>query len=312
MQRWQLLQRLALQGARQPSFHDNFDLPIDRVKHTICPHWYRNAPAGMDEAAFSVYCAQQLEQLILAEGPDTVAAFIAEPVMGTGGLIPPPQGYWEAIQAVLDKYEVLLIADEVVCAFGRVGAKMGSHLYGMRPDLITVAKGLTSAYAPLSGVIVGARVWEVIARGSRERGPMGHGWTYSGHPVCAAAALANLDILEREDITGNAAKVGAYLQEAMQRTFAHHPLVGEARGVGMLAALEFMQDGAARRPFDAALKVGAQVSAACLERGLIARAMPHGDILGLAPPLVTTAQEVDEIVGIAREAVDSVAARVLQ
>jgi L-2,4-diaminobutyrate transaminase len=152
----------------------------------------------------------------------------------------------------------------------------------------------------------------VIARGSRELGPMGHGWTYSGHPVCAAAALANLDILEREDITGNAAKVGAYLQEAMQRTFAHHPLVGEARGVGMLAALEFMQDGAARRPFDAALKVGAQVSAACLERGLIARAMPHGDILGFAPPLVTTAQEVDEIVGIAREAVDAVAARVLQ
>jgi L-2,4-diaminobutyrate transaminase len=295
-----------------PSFHDNFDLPIDRVKHTICPHWYRNAPAGMDEAAFSVYCAQQLEQLILAEGPDTVAAFIAEPVMGTGGLIPPPQGYWEAIQAVLNKYDVLLIADEVVCAFGRVGAQMGSHRYGMRPDLITVAKGLTSAYAPLSGVIVGAKVWEVIARGSRELGPMGHGWTYSGHPVCAAAALANLDILEREDITGNAAKVGAYLQEAMQRTFAHHPLVGEARGVGMLAALEFMQDGAARRPFDAALKVGAQVSAACLERGLIARAMPHGDILGFAPPLVTTAQEVDEIVGIAREAVDAVAARVLQ
>jgi L-2,4-diaminobutyrate transaminase len=266
----------------------------------------------MDEAAFSVYCAQQLEQLILAEGPDTVAAFIAEPVMGTGGLIPPPQGYWEAIQAVLNKYDVLLIADEVVCAFGRVGAKMGSHRYGMRPDLITVAKGLTSAYAPLSGVIVGAKVWEVIARGSRELGPMGHGWTYSGHPVCAAAALANLDILEREDITGNAAKVGAYLQEAMQRTFAHHPLVGEARGVGMLAALEFMQDGAARRPFDAALKVGAHVSAACLERGLIARAMPHGDILGFAPPLVTTAQEVDEIVGIAREAVDAVAARVLQ
>jgi L-2,4-diaminobutyrate transaminase len=185
-------------------------------------------------------------------------------------------------------------------------------LYGIEPDLVTVAKGLTSAYAPLSGVIVGEKVWDVIARGSRELGPMGHGWTYSGHPVCAAAALANLDILERENITTNAAQVGAYLQKALRRTFDQHPLVGEVRGVGMLAALEFMKDGASRTPFDPALKVGAQVSAACLERGLIARAMPHGDILGFAPPLVTTRNEVDEIVAIAKDAVDAVAARVLQ
>jgi L-2,4-diaminobutyrate transaminase len=294
------------------SFHDNFDLPIDRVKHTLCPHWYRNAPAGMDELAFSRHCADELERMIVAEGPDTVAAFIAEPVMGTGGLIAPPQGYWDAIQAVLAKYDVLLIADEVVCAFGRLGAKMGSQLYGMKPDLITVAKGLTSAYAPLSGVIVGDKVWEAISRASRDLGPMGHGWTYSGHPVCAAAALANLDILERENITANAAEVGAYMQKEMMRTFRNHPLVGEVRGVGMLAALEFMKDGAARTPFDAALKVGAQVSAACMERGLIARGMPHGDILGFAPPLVTTRQEVDEIIGIAKDAVDAVAARVLQ
>jgi L-2,4-diaminobutyrate transaminase len=295
-----------------PSFHDQFDLPIDRVKHTTCPHWYRQAPAGMDEAAFSRHCADELEKMILAEGPDTVAAFIAEPVMGTGGILPPPQGYWPAIQAVLRKYDILLIADEVVCAFGRLGEKMGCQLYGIEPDLVTVAKGLTSAYAPLSGVIVGEKVWDVIARGSRELGPMGHGWTYSGHPVCAAAALANLDILERENITTNAAQVGAYLQKALRRTFDQHPLVGEVRGVGMLAALEFMKDGASRTPFDPALKVGAQVSAACLERGLIARAMPHGDILGFAPPLVTTRNEVDEIVAIAKDAVDAVAARVLQ
>lgn len=295
-----------------PGFHQCFDLPIERVKHTTCPHWYRQAPEGMDEAAFVRHCAEQLEQLILAEGADTVAAFIGEPVLGTGGIVPPPAGYWEAIQAVLAKYDILLIADEVVCAFGRIGAKMGSQHYGIRPDLITVAKGLTSAYAPLSGVIVGERVWEVIARGSRELGPMGHGWTYSGHPVCAAAALANLDILEREHITENAAQVGAYLQQRLHATFDTHPLVGEVRGVGMLAALEFMAEPQQRRPFDAALKVGPRVSAAALARGMIARAMPNGDILGFAPPLVATRADIDAIVRITQEAVDAVATELIQ
>lgn len=292
-------------------FHQCFDLPIDKVKHTICPHWYRQAPPGMDEAAFVQYCADKLEEMILAEGPDTVAAFIGEPVLGTGGIVPPPAGYWQAIQAVLKKYDILLIADEVVCAFGRLGSPMGSQHYGITPDLITIAKGLTSAYAPLSGVIVGERVWEVIDRGSREFGPMGHGWTYSGHPVCAAAAIANLDILERENITGNAAEVGAYMQQKMHATFDSHPLVGEVRGVGMLAALEFMAQPTERIPFDPTLKVGPKVSAAALERGMIARAMPNGDILGFAPPLVATRADIDEIVRITKEAVDAVAAQVL-
>ena len=294
-----------------PGFHQCFDLPIERVKHTVCPHWYRQAAPDMDEAAFTQYCADRLEQMILAEGPDTVAAFIGEPVLGTGGIVPPPAGYWQAIQAVLKKYDILLIVDEVVCAFGRLGTPMGCQLYGIAPDLITVAKGLTSAYAPLSGVIVGERVWEVIDRGSRELGPMGHGWTYSGHPVCAAAALANLDILERENITAHAAEVGAYLQSRMHEAFDGHPLVGEVRGVGMLAALEFMAEPKARIPFDAALKVGPKVSAAALERGMIARAMPNGDILGFAPPLVTTRADVDEIVRITRSAVDAVAQQLL-
>lgn len=294
-----------------PGFHQCFDLPIEKVKHTICPHWYRQAPQGMDEAAFVQYCADKLEEMILAEGPDTVAAFIGEPVLGTGGIVPPPAGYWQAIQAVLNKYDILLIADEVVCAFGRLGSPMGSQHYGITPDLITIAKGLTSAYAPLSGVIVGERVWEVIDRGSRDLGPMGHGWTYSGHPVCAAAAMANLDILERENITGNAAEVGAYMQQQMHATFDSHPMVGEVRGVGMLAALEFMAQPAERVPFDATLKVGPKVSAAALERGMIARAMPNGDILGFAPPLVATRADIDEIVRITKEAVDAVATQVL-
>ncbi|MFC4299176.1 aminotransferase [Castellaniella hirudinis] len=294
-----------------PSFHAHFDLPLDRMKHTTRPHWYREAPDGMDEAAFSAYCAEQLEALILAEGPDTVAAFIGEPVLGTGGIVPPPAGYWDAIQAVLAQYDILLIADEVVCGFGRLGTQMGSQKYGIQPDLITIAKGLTSAYAPLSGVIVGERVWNVIAEGSRKEGAMGHGWTYSGHPLCAAAAIANLNILEAERIPANAAAVGAYLNQRLHAEFDRHPMVGEVRGAGMLAALEFMADGQARTPFDPALKVGAKVAAACMSRHLIARAMPGYDVLGFAPPLVTTREDVDEIVRITREAVDAVADEVL-
>ncbi|TBV00202.1 aspartate aminotransferase family protein [Phytopseudomonas dryadis] len=292
------------------SFHQHFDLPAADIKHAACPHFYK-APAGVDEAAFVRHCAEDLEKLILAEGADTVAAFIGEPVMGTGGIIVPPKGYWQAIQAVLDKYDILLIADEVVCAFGRLGDKMGSQRYGMQPDLMTTAKGLTSAYAPLSAVIVGEKVWNVIDSASTRDGAMGHGWTYSGHPICAAAALANLDILERENITANAAEVGSYLNAQLRQTFEGHPLVGEVRGDGMLAALEFMADKDARTPFDPALKVGPKVSAACLERGMIARAMPHGDILGFAPPLVLTRAQADEVVGIAKAAVDAVANDVL-
>ncbi|KAB7619669.1 aspartate aminotransferase family protein [Verminephrobacter eiseniae] len=292
-----------------PGFHQHFDLPIDCVKHTICPHWYRQAPAGMSETQFAAYCAEELEKLIAREGADTIAAFIAEPMMGTGGIITPPQGYWAAIQPVLKRHDILLISDEVVCGFGRLGSKMGAQHYGIQPDLITAAKGMTSAYAPLSAVIIGERVWDVIEKGSQEYGAMGHGWTYSGHPICAAAALANLDILERENIMQNAGEVGGYLNAQLHAAFDQHPLVGEVRGAGMLAALEFMAEGG--RPFDAALKVGPQVAAAALERGVIARAMPHGDILGFAPPLITTRAEVDEIIGIVRQAVDEVANRVI-
>ncbi|MDP7440077.1 MAG: aminotransferase class III-fold pyridoxal phosphate-dependent enzyme, partial [SAR324 cluster bacterium] len=262
---------------------------------------------GMSETEFSQHCADELEKMILAEGPETVGAFIGEPVMGTGGLIPPPEGYWDAVQKVLRKYEVLLIADEVVCGFGRVGTPFGSHLYDMRPDLITIAKGLTSAYLPLSGVIVGERVWEVIERGSEELGPMGHGWTYSGHPLGAAAALSNLDILEREKLTENARETGSYLQEKFKKSFENHPLVGEVRGVGLLAALEFVADKSKKLRFDTNWKVGAKVSAACLEQNLIARAMPNGDILGFAPPLSITRTEVDDIVKRTTKALNSAA-----
>ncbi len=279
-----------------PFYHTAFDLPVARVLHTTTPHHYWNAVPGMSEQEFSKSCAADLERLILAEGPDTVAAFIGEPMLGTGGLIPPPKGYWDAIQPVLRKYDVLLIADEVITAFGRLGARSGSLLYGIEPDLITVAKGLTSAYAPLSGAIVGERVWRVLEQGSDKYGVFSHGYTYSAHPLCAAAGVANLAILEREDLTSNARDTGAYLQQRLRDTFAGQPFVGEVRGQGLLAAIEFVADPATKRRFDATLKVGAQFSAACLEQGVIVRAMPHGDILGFAPPLVITRAEVDEIV----------------
>ncbi|GEK47618.1 aspartate aminotransferase family protein [Bisbaumannia pacifica] len=291
------------------AFHDHFDLPIETIRHTEAPYYYHRAAEqqGMTEREFSVYCAQKLEEMILAEGPETVAAFIGEPVLGTGGIVPPPEGYWKAIQAVLTKYDVLLIADEVVCGFGRIGTDFGSHHYGIKPDLITVAKGLTSAYQPLSGVIVGDRVWRVLEQGTGEFGPIGHGWTYSGHALGCAAGLANLAIIEREGLTQNAAETGAYLQRQMQAAFGDHPIVGNVRGVGLLAALEFSANPAKREHFDPALKIGPRIAAAAMDENLIARAMPQGDILGFAPPLTISRAEVDEVVARAKRAVDKVA-----
>lgn len=279
-----------------PVYHTAFDLPVKGVLHTSTPHHYWHATEGEDERAFSKRCAAELEEMILAEGPDTVAAFIGEPVLGTGGIIPPPEGYWDEIQAVLQKYDILLIADEVVCGFGRIGTPFGCDRYGIKPDLITVAKGLTSAYQPLSGAIVGEKVWKVLEQASDSIGPFSHGYTYSAHPVGAAAALANLDVIERDDLTGNAERVGGYLNQRLAETFGDHPIVGEVRGVGMLAAVEFVADPARKTRFDPSMKVGARLSAAVLAEGVIARAMPHGDILGFAPPLVMTREEVDEIV----------------
>jgi L-2,4-diaminobutyrate transaminase len=281
-----------------PTFHRAFDLPLPRVLHTTAPHHYWEAAAGESELQFSARCARDLERLIVAEDPETIAAFIAEPMMGSGGIIPPPTGYWTAIQEVLHKYDVLLIADEVVCGFGRLGADFGCLRYGIKPDLITVAKGLTSAYAPLSAVIVGERAWSALERGSDEFGPFAHGYTYTGHPIGTAAAIANLAILERENLRQNAARVGSHVIAALREQLASHPLVGEVRGEGLLFAVELVADRAAKVRFDPALKVGAAASAACLERGLIARAMPGGDILGFAPPLTLTIAQADELVAI--------------
>lgn len=290
-------------------YHQHMDLPLPIVRHAGVPHHYWGAQPGESERQFSQRRAEELEALIVAEGPETVAAFIAEPVLGTGGLIPPPAGYWEQIQAVLERHEVLLIADEVVCGFGRIGTPFGSHRYAMKPDLITAAKGLTSAYVPMSASLIGERIWNVVRDGAGRVGAFSHGYTYSGHPLAAAAANACLDILERENLAENAERVGNYLREQLAAELGSNDFVGEVRGVGMLAAIEFVADRATKRRFDPTMKVGARMSAAARKRGLITRAMPHGDILGFAPPLVLTRADADQIVAITREAVNQVTAQ---
>jgi len=288
-------------------FHNAYDLPRAPILHTDAPYYFRREDASLSEDQFSQQCADNLEAMILREGPETIAAFIGEPILGTGGIVPPPKGYWAKIQAVLNKYDVLLVADEVVTGFGRLGTMFGSEHYGMKPDLITIAKGLTSAYAPLSGVIVGERVWKVLEQGTDELGSFGHGWTYSAHPICAAAGVANLNLIDKLDLVSNAGSVGASFNNMLKSAFADHELVGDVRGEGLMAALEFVKDRKSRTLFDPADKIGIRVSAACMERGLIARAMPQGDILGFAPPLCLTNDEASEIVRIAKEAVDAVA-----
>jgi L-2,4-diaminobutyrate transaminase len=219
-------------------------------------------------------------------------------VLSSPNLFLAPAGYWTRVQDVLRKYDILLIADEVICGFGRTGAMFGSHLYGIEPDLVSVAKGLTSAYFPLSACIVGERVYQVLDEGTDKVGSFSHGYTYSGHPIGAAAANAVLDIVEKEDLAGKAASRGAYLQMRLKQEFAQLPIVGEVRGVGMMAAIEFVADRGAKKRFDPSLKIGARISQAARNRNLIARAMPHGDILGFAPPLVMTEGEIDEMVAI--------------
>jgi L-2,4-diaminobutyrate transaminase len=288
------------------TFHNAFDLPRAPILHTESPYYFRRADRSMSEEQFSQHCADKLEEMILAEGPDTIAAFIGEPVLGTGGIAPPPAGYWQKIQAVLDRYDILLVADEVVTGFGRLGSMFGSDHYGMKPDLITIAKGLTSAYAPLSGSIVSDRMWQVLVQGSDQMGPIGHGWTYSAHPICAAAGVANLKLIDELNLVENAGSTGAYFRKALEDAIGSHKHVGDVRGEGLLAAIEFVEDRDDRKFFDSSQKIGPQVSTALLANGVIARAMPEGDILGFAPPLCLTREEADKIVDATKKAIATV------
>ena len=277
-------------------FHNQFDLPLDRIIHTTAPYYYRRSDLSQSEQAFVAQCVADLEIIIEQEGPDTIAAFIGEPALGTGGLVPPPKGYWPAIQTVLERHDILLIADEVVTGFGRLGSMFGSDHYGMKPDLITIAKGLTSAYAPLSGSIVSERIWKVLENGTDEFGPFGHGWTYSAHPIGAAAGVANLNLLDDLKLIENARSVGDYFMAGLRDALGNHPNVGDIRGEGLLGAVELVADRDGRVFFEPNAQIGAKVNAALLNRQVISRAMPEGDILGFAPPFCLSKAEADQII----------------
>ena len=288
-------------------FHKKFDLPLDNIIHTEAPYYFRRENLEQSEEQFVAHCVGELEDLIAREGADTIAAFIGEPVLGTGGIVPPPGGYWAAIKAVLKKHDILLVVDEVVTGFGRLGTMFGSDHYEIEADIITIAKGLTSAYAPLSGSIIGNKVWKVLEQGTDENGPIGHGWTYSAHPICAAAGIANLKLIDKLDLVTNAGEVGTYLNAAMTDALSDHLNVGDVRGEGMLCALEFVKDKDNRIFFDAAEKIGPQVAATLLAQDkVIARAMPQGDILGFSPPFCLSRNEVDIIVAATTSAVKTV------
>ncbi|MDA7948417.1 MAG: aspartate aminotransferase family protein [Hyphomicrobiaceae bacterium] len=276
-----------------PANHADFDLPIDRIVHTGCPHHYRYAEADESEDEFTTRLAGELEELIEKEGPETIAAFIAEPVMGAGGVIVPPDGYFEKIQAVLSKHDILFIADEVICGFGRTGNMFGSETFGIKPDTISVAKAITSAYAPLGAVTVPEAVYQAMLDESRKIGVFGHGYTYTGHPLSTALGLKTLEIYERDDILGHVRSVAPKFQARLD-ALSSHPLVGDARGVGLIGAVELVADKASRTSFDPKAGASARAAQMCQEEGVIARNI-FGDALAFCPPLIITDAQIDEM-----------------
>ena len=285
-----------------PMMHAHFDIPLPDVVRVSAPHHYQFARPGESPEAFSARLVDELEQTILREGPDTVAAFIAEPVQAAGGVLIPPPGYFEGVQRVLKKYDVLMLADEVVCGFGRLGSWFGCDYFGIRPDMVTVAKALTGAYVPMSALLVSDAIYQAVADQSSGVGAFGHGYTYGGHPVACAVALEALDIYRRDDIPARVRRVGEHFQRRL-REFAGHPMVGEARGIGLIGAIELAADPARRKPFDPALGVGAQVVKRAVANGLIVRVV-GGDNIVMSPPLVITEAQIDELVERLRQSLD--------
>ena len=296
----------AASATGQPLNHAGFGLPLDGFLHVGShSHWHDGQP-GESEADFVARRARELDELIVREGADTVAAFIAEPVTGGGGVFVPAEGYFAAIQAVLRKHEILFIVDEVICGFGRTGTMFASERFGLQPDMLTVDKALSASFLPISAVMINAKVHDAMLAYSKEHGAFGHGVTYSAHPVCAAVALETLRIYEETDILAHVAQVSPLLLDGL-RAMADHPLVGDVRGVGLIAAVEAVADKAAKRSFEPKLGVGARLQAAALRRQVILRGL-RGDALAICPPLIITPTEVQEILDAVRGAFDEVAA----
>ena len=276
-----------------PANHAGWDLPLPGFLHAACPHHYRFGEAGESEEAYSQRLADDLDALIQREGPETVAAFIAEPVMGAGGALTPPRGYFPAIQAVLDRYDVRLIADEVICGFGRCGTWFGSQALGMRPDTLSFAKALTSGYVPLGGVSVDEPLYEAMLAQSEQLGTFGHGTTYSGHPVACAVALKTLEILSRDRIVEGVAAKAPHFQARLEK-LAEHPIVGDARGIGLIGGLEIVADKASKAQYDPKAGVAARCVAFAQGEGLIVRFLA-GDRIAVCPPLIIAPDEIDAL-----------------
>jgi len=290
-----------------PNNHRDFDLPAIPVRYLTCPHYYRFGNPGETEAQFTARLLAEAEKAILEEGADTVAAFIGEPLIGAGGVIPPPAGYWQGIEALCCKYDILLVSDEVINGFGRVGSPFGAQHYGFKPDIMVVSKQLTSSYVPLAAVLFSEAVYSAVADNTAKIGTFGHGFTTSGHPLAMAVALENLKIIEERDLMGNAARVGAVMQTELAKQLSLHPLVGEVRGSGLIAGLELVEDKASKRPFDPQLKVGPRVFARGHDNGLIVRAI--GDTIALCPPMIITEAQVKEVITRLKKTLDDVAAQ---
>ncbi|HEY1982290.1 MAG TPA: aminotransferase [Xanthobacteraceae bacterium] len=276
-----------------PGNHRDFDLPLPGFLHTACPHHYRFAQGGESEEEFASRLAEELDALIVKEGPDTVAAFIAEPVMGAGGVIVPPNTYFEKIMRVCAKHDVFMISDEVICGFGRIGTTFGCEKLNFAPHSISVAKALSSAYLPIAGVMIPESMYQALLVESKKIGVFGHGFTYGGHPVAAAVALKAIEIYARDRIVEKAAERGTQFQ-ARLKALGEHPLVGEARGLGLIGGLELVADKKSKRAFDAAHGVAARAVKFGEAEGLIVRAV-MGEVLTLSPPLIISAAEVDDL-----------------
>ncbi|MFM9939303.1 MAG: aminotransferase [Hyphomicrobiaceae bacterium] len=279
-----------------PAYHKAWDLPMHDVIHVSCPHYYRFGQAGESEESFCNRLVAEIETVITREGADKIGGFIAEPILGTGGVIIPPSGYYQKIQAVLDKHDILFIADEVITGFGRTGHWFATGGMNLKPDIVTLAKGITSAYFPVSASVISTKIWDVLANASAEFGPVMHGFTYSGHPVGAALGLTNIAIMERDGLVQQAAEVGPYLLKLLQERVGNHPFVGNVRGVGQMHAVEFVADKAKKRFFDPKAGAHRVVAAKAFEHGVLSRALPYIEVTSFSPPLSMTRAEADEAV----------------
>lgn len=286
-----------------PYNHKSFDLPIDGVLHTTCPHYYREGQDGESEEAFATRCANELDATIQQEGPETIAAFIGEPVMGAGGVVVPPATYWEKIQEVLNKYDILLIADEVICGFGRTGQMFGSETFGIKPDVMVMSKQITSSYAPFSAFMINDRFYEPIAEESGRIGVLGHGYTGAGHPVGAAVALENINIIQERNLVEKTRENSEIFLGGL-RNLAGHPLVGEVRGVGMIAALELVTDKQAKTATETPGQIGGLMNKALLNNGVIIRNIV--DAAAFCPPLIIKETEIKDMLGAIEKSLDEV------